>query len=262
MILIDYRIGSVELIPYFKPYGTDVCEASLGIGDVKFVGNGPDGDVDVGIERKRLTDLVACIRDRRLSGFQLVGDEQTPGLLETYDYVYIVVEGIYRPGLHGILEQRQSSSWAPVYAGSSAMLYAEMDNFLSSLELRAVTKIGEPVRIHRSGTLAETACWINDLYHLWTNKRWSEHRAHSDIYYREPDRKFSRKASFNKPKNNPLVKMLAQLDGVHNKAYEAAKQFRSIRGFANATVGAWSQIDGIGKKMARRIVEVIEKEWD
>lgn len=261
MMLIDDRVGSVELAPYFRPYGTDVVVSRLDIADVKFVGNGPDGDVDVGIERKRLTDLLACIRDRRLSGFQLVGDESQPGLLESFDYVYLVVEGIYRPGLHGILEQRESREWRPVYAGSKAMMYSEMDNFLNSLELRAVTRIGEPLRVHRTGTIAETACWLNDLYGNWVLKTWKEHKAHQDIYYRVPEQR-SRKLGFVKPKNNPLVKMIAQLDGVHSKAYEVAKRFKSIRRMANAGAGSWQQIDGIGKKLAKQIVEMIEKEWD
>ena len=58
-------------------------------GDAMVTGNGPCGQVDIGIERKRIGDLVNSITTGRLSGHQL------PGLLAQYYKVYIIVEGMY-----------------------------------------------------------------------------------------------------------------------------------------------------------------------
>lgn len=261
MILVDDRIGSVELAPYLKQYGLDVQVCRLDSGDCSFVGNGPDDqDMSVGIERKRLTDLLACIRDKRLSGFQLIGDGEHEGLLESFDYVYLFVEGIFRPGANGIIETWSGDGWHTLYLGASPMLYLEMDSFLASLELRAVTRVGEPVRVHRTSTIGETACQVATLHHNWTGKRWSQHRAHYDIYS-APLQARSKKAGFVKPRINLPVKWAAQLSGVHDKAFEIGKYFKSARWLANATVGKWAQIDGIGKTMAKRIVEEIEREY-
>lgn len=238
--------------PYLKPYGIAVEIAKLDAGDVAFVGNGPNGDVSIGIERKVITDLVQCIRDRRLSGFQLIGSETQPGLLESYDYVYLVIEGIFKAGDKGVLYHYRHDDWEPLYLGSSPVLFLEVDSFLSSLELRAVTRIGEPVRVHRTGTIRQTAAHIATLYDNWTGKRWDQHHAHQDIYTRAPQI-YGRKASFVKPTINLVVKMAAQLQGVHSKAMAIGKKFKTPIDMVQATEKDWASIDGIGKVLAKRI---------
>jgi ERCC4-type nuclease len=253
MILVDDRIGSVEVVPYLRPYGLNVEVTRLPIGDFQFVGNGPDGDVDVGIERKRLTDLVQCIRDKRLAGFQLIGDDDKPGLLETFDYLYLVVEGVYRPGLRGTTEYLRAGEWTTLCAGSSPILYLEVDSFLTSLALRGITRIGEPVRVDRTASIQETGAHIATLVSNWTGKLWKEHRSHRDIYTRVP-RVVKGKVGFVKPRNDLTVKMIAQIDGLHEKAWECRKYFELPEDFVGASVRKWQQVDGIGKKMAERIV--------
>src|SRR5437016_923212 len=128
ILLIDDRIGSRELLPHFKSFDvrTEVCH--LESADAAFVGYGPDGPIYIGIERKVISDLVASIRSKRLSGHQLAG------LIENYDVSILLVEGIYRPGANGELETVTHWGWRPLYIGRQAVLYREVDNFITSME--------------------------------------------------------------------------------------------------------------------------------
>src|SRR5215471_7722117 len=128
MILIDERVGSKELLPYFKPFDVEAEICRLGFADAAFVGNGPDGIISIGIERKVLGDLLASMRAERLAGHQL------DGLLENYQVNYLIVEGICRPGRNGELEQIRGNDWRAIYIGRTPMLYREMDNFLTTME--------------------------------------------------------------------------------------------------------------------------------
>ena len=95
MILLDDRTGSGELLPLFRPYDAPVELARLDFGDACWLGNGATGPELVGVERKTIHDLVSSMRSKRLSGYQL------PGLLRTYDWVYLLVEGVWRCGGRG-----------------------------------------------------------------------------------------------------------------------------------------------------------------
>src|ERR1044071_4618368 len=99
MILrIDDRIGSVELAPLFQSYGIKPIVCRLEFGDLDFVGRGPQGGCAIVVERKRINDLVSSIQSKRLSG------HQTPGMARSYDYAYLIVEGIWRPAENDQLE--------------------------------------------------------------------------------------------------------------------------------------------------------------
>jgi len=102
---LDYRTGSGELEKLFLPYGIKVNRTKLEFGDLAFEGRGPHGACSIVIERKRITDLIQSMESRRLSGHQL------PGMAERYDYCYLIVEGIWRPGQNGELEIR-NGSWS------------------------------------------------------------------------------------------------------------------------------------------------------
>ena len=58
-MLVDRRAGSKELVKPLRKKGLEVVETELEFGDVSFVGKGNGGaDVHIGIEYKRLSDLV------------------------------------------------------------------------------------------------------------------------------------------------------------------------------------------------------------
>ena len=82
MILVDDRIGAVEIAPLL---GSPNVTCRLEFADFAWSGNGPDGQVDIGVERKSLLDLLASMTTGRLSGHQMVG------LTAQYDWVYLLV---------------------------------------------------------------------------------------------------------------------------------------------------------------------------
>lgn len=248
MILLDDRVGAIELLPYFRPYGDLRVESTrLEFGDACWPGQGPDGECMVGLERKRISDLVQSIRSHRLAGHQL------PGLCTTYAYVYLLVEGIYRPGPHGELEESCGKGWR-----SLGVSYLEIHQHLSTLE-----QLGSIV-VRRSAYPNESAAIIAGLYKWWA-KPWTAHRSHKQIYCPTPANLQSRKVGFISPEEtirrkygDPAVlvwRMAAQLPGLDTKAEAVAEYFRRPSAMFAATVVEWQQIKGIGKHLATRYVE-------
>ena len=166
----------------------------LEFGDVTFQGNGPDGECSVGIERKRLSDLLNSMLDRRLAGHQL------RGLGNAYDFRYLIAEGVWRPGPHGEIEELVGRNWVPFYSrepGRPAVAYRQLQNFLTTLEFMACRPgpgtgtgpdpgpgpgPGPGLVIRRTSNLHETAVQVIALWHWFNDKEWREHRSHEALY--------------------------------------------------------------------------------
>lgn len=250
MLYIDDRAGSKiigsgrdsadvskEMVKFKVP-----CEVTrLEYGDYLFVGNGPNGDCTVALERKRLSDLLACIRDGRLSGHQL------PGLLDNYHRVVLIVEGIYRPGADGLLEELRGSKWVPA---PGRFMYREMQAYLTTL--REICGI----QIERVNSWRETIYTLATWY-TWYQKPWADHKGHKMLH--APglhDKEFGRSISLVQP--TLLRKVASQLPGisdVRSKAIE--KHFKTVFAMVNAGVTDWTAIDGIGKKIANDTIAAI-----
>src|ERR1700682_2606947 len=117
MIVVDYRTGSKDLLPFFSAYSVRAEAGTIEFGDppkpagdIMFVGNGPRGDVVVGIERKRITtgDMITSMRDERRAGAQL------QVMMQAYDYSWLLVEGAIDSGPTGELMKLGGSGWIPV----------------------------------------------------------------------------------------------------------------------------------------------------
>ena len=251
-IYLDSRVGSRELAPLFRPYGIQPKLRELEFGDIAFEGNGPAGRCAICIERKVIADLVACIEDRRLSGHQL------PGMAEQYDYVYLVVEGLWRPGPEGGLqmgkaqfngERTLGGYW---FSSRQRLLYRAVNNYLTTLELRA------GVVYRRTLSPEETVAMTVDLWRWWQEKAWDEHSSHLAVY--APARTAEGRGRLQLMRREvPLAERWAlQMEGVGQKlAGEVARHFGSAQALANATEKDWQQIDGVGKVTARKAVRDI-----
>src|SRR6266853_2289676 len=93
MILVDSRIGSCELIPHIRRACNNyipVEETNLEFGDVCFEGNGSEGRIAIGIERKTLQDILNCIQDARYI-------DQRRGMLNLYQKSFLLIEGRWQP---------------------------------------------------------------------------------------------------------------------------------------------------------------------
>ena len=162
----------------------------------------------VGVERKSLGDLLNSITSGRFSGHQL------PGLLNSYGVIYLLVEGIYRPGNTGLLETRQGKGWEPIDRGRRWM-YADLECWLTTME----QKCG--IRIRRSPGPVETAAILLSLHRWWTSKDYEDHRAHLTLH-RPPEVALLRKSS--------LVRTIAaELPGIGwTKSGLVEKKFQSV----------------------------------
>ena len=240
MILLDDRTGSGDLIRYLR----GVAKLSrLSFGDAQIEGNGPEGrPVLVGVEVKKVADVLTCITDGRFAGHQL------PGLQASYEVVYLVVEGDYRVGKEGLLEVMRYHMWRPILLGSRKFMYREMDNWLTTMEMKG------GVKIRRTGGRQETAQFLKDLYGWWTGREWEEHRAHLAFHDPGPPVAMLRKPSL-------LRRMAKELPGVGwERSLEVEKRFDSVLEMALASELDWKDIPGIGKGIANKVRHAIHGE--
>lgn len=241
MILVDERTGSADLIGHLRHWHVPCEMGRLEYGDACFVGNGSAGPntVACGIEIKKVHDALNCMSDGRFSGRQL------PGLVSTYDRVWLFIEGWYKPDFgSGILlqagERRRELS-----LGTRRFMYRDLDNWLTTME-----QMGG-VNIRRTGDRVETARCIANLYSWWTAKDYSEHRSHLALHGEVPD-----VALFVRP---TIARMVAsQLPGVgFKKSQTVSARFRTVEEMVNAKERDWATIDGIGPTMAARIYKAL-----
>ena len=236
MITIDDRKGSGELHGAF-PHGMSEL-GRLQFGDMCWLGSGPGNEPwMIGVERKTIGDLVGCITSGRFSGHQLIG------LLNTYNVVYVVVEGLFRPNPStGVLETWKRGRWSPLLHGKLPFLYSMVVGFLNTI----ASLCG--VVIVRTATENETVHTIMALYHWWADKRWDEHTSHK-AFYTAPRKRTTRVQPM------LVAKIANQLDGVGwERADAISGMFGTVGELVAATESDLQQIPGIGSVLAVSIV--------
>lgn len=261
MIFLDSRAGSGDLENPLRGLGLTVdVIPQIDFGDVAFFGHGPEGEnsLMVGVEIKKIRDLIQSIGDGRLAGHQLIG------LHRQYDIRCLLVEGLWRPAADGVLEigkhlwerdhvlgQREGRLegvfWEPLELGRRRFMYAEVDKAIATLTYKT------GVYYLRTASREETARAIRDAYSWWTDKLWDQHRAHLALHQPAD-------TAFLVPP--PLRRCIAaELPGVgHTKSGAVAAFFPTTLDMITADVKTWSQIEGIGKTLAQRIYERVRRE--
>lgn len=211
-VFVDDRIGAKELVPYIHSH----CAITrLEYADISFRGNGPHGPVSIGIERKRFRDLMDSISSGRLSGHQLIG------LMNSYDYVYLLVEGLFKIGKDGYLRRPKGRSWVVVQLGNRSLTSKYMYNYLN--ELAIVTHIASVF----TASPRLSALWIDGVYSWWT-KQWDEHQALMQFFVDKPPPR----AFFSTPKL--LVRMVKEIEGVGwKKAKALGRKYATIKSLLN-----------------------------
>lgn len=238
MILIDQREGSADLLPYLIRRGVDAQLVPLRSGDAAVVGEGPKGPATVGVERKRVTDLIQSLMSGRLIGHQI------PAMLREYEHRWLVVEGSWR----GMGEEQRvciprAGGWHEVQPRISA---PALMGWLLTIELRA------GIHIRETESVYQTVEFL-DALHDWWSKPWDEHNGHLAIYA-PPD-----PGLMTKPR---LVRRwAAQLPGIgYDRAGSVDLVFDSALKMALANEEDWQKVPGIGPKIAARAVEAIREE--
>lgn len=254
MILVDYREDgdnkakhkgkrSDGLWDDLKKTNLPIQQDTLDGGDLMFLGNGPEGrEVTIGIEFKKIRDLLSSLRSNRLQGHQLLE-------LQPYDFRFLLVEGEWRHDDSGLVTLRSGyKDWAPAPGRFSA---AELDKTLLGLVLRA------GVIVWATRTRRETVRWIESVYRNFTDMAWDAHTSHTGTY---------RPATLTRP--SPFREFIQGIPGVGAKTGKAVEQFflnpstgkASPRKAVAARAATWQQIDGIGKTGASNIDRFLEGE--
>lgn len=249
MIRVDPRIGSGEFTRLLVRAGlTDVRKHPLTFGDFCFWGNGREGRVRVGIERKTISEIVSAVGDSRFVGHQL------PGLLARYPgHTWLLVEGNYYPDAHsGALKIGRHFAGF----GRSAHLYENVEKFLLTLEIKA------GVHVKRTNGKTHTAMWLKALYD-WYQKPYHQHKSAYKVDETRPEAvMFERRTMKRKVAN--------QLTGLAwTRSVKADVYFPSILSmvvgdpafalkYRGPAIRHWQQALGFkhGTKIARAIVGV------
>lgn len=175
LILVDARAGSKELAKPLRGLGLDVPDPlpTLMYGDVSFEGRGADAtSVSVGVEFKTLGDLIASIRSGRLTGPREAGTMgQLHGMVASYDYAWLMIEGSWRADEKGriVAYQGPKRGWQVAPGGMSA---TELDKHLLTFELCAGT------HVWRTASRPDSIRAIASLYRWWTDRALDQHVSH------------------------------------------------------------------------------------
>lgn len=181
-----------------------------------------------------MTDFLKSMTSGRLSGHQLVGMSQQ------FDYLYVVVEGIWRPDRDtGILETPRGGVWAAIAQGSRRFMARDIYSFINTLQIIC------GVTVVVTSNVWETSKWL-DSCHGWWGKKWARHKSH--LQFRETER-----AELVKP--NLTARIANQLTGIGgDKARKLGEKF-SPRELFEVTEEELLEIEGIGPILANSIVE-------
>lgn len=234
MILIDDRIGSKEFDNIITSPHTI---ASLEYGDFCFAGNGKDGIVTIAIERKTLSDFIGSMESGRLSGHQL------PGLVNNYDYVYILIEGLWQADkTTGILMEWKRGRWKQYGYGRKAYMTSYIWGYLNSLIL-----FGNVI-IQETGNKHQTGLWVDGLYNWW-EKEWDSHSSYERC--EGSCHMGSKGIGFTRP--NLVHKVAMCFDGVGwDRGKKIGEMFGSVREFIDGYERI-VEIKSIGKKVVKNI---------
>lgn len=240
MILVDSRVGSRELLPFIDRIGPQCELATLEFGDACFEGNGPDGRIGIGVERKTLPDLLNCIDDARYSA------HQRPGMMQMYQKSILMVEGVWKPDTNTgyLMECIRTLTWQPLRYRTQMTTYSKLFRYIFSLQMA-----GQCVIITRD--MEHTAYNICECYQWW-QKRWQDHTSLLET------QKLNMPSLTGKP--SLVRRWAAELDGVGVKhSMEAERIFRTPSELARSDESDWITIPGIGAKLARSIIKQIHE---
>lgn len=243
MILVDYREvsekkGSHGLWDDLKKTDIELMQGTLDGGDLFFLGKGPEGrEVTVGVEFKKLSDLLSSLRSKRLQGHQLFE-------MQPYDYRFLLVEGEWRHDDDGFVTTRsfrrgKTPTWSRAPGSFRA---AELDKTLLGLVLRA------GVIVKETATRKDTVRWIQSLYRNFTDVGWNDHTSHIGVYRPE-----------SLVKLNQFRQTISSLPGIGIKTSKLVQdRFRTLRQAMTAHSQEWQEIDGIGPDTATRVMAALD----
>jgi ERCC4-type nuclease len=251
VILIDPRDGNDgqrrtanEFLSRLRARQIPASLERLAFGDFAFEGQGPEGSIGVGIERKTLHDMLTCIDDHRYTGHQRVG------MAKMYQVSVLMLEGQWRPhDPDGYLMEgfgsNGSTRWGSASHHRKPLSYSKLRRYLFSIALSGVIVI-------YTRDVAHSAADVAEVYHYF-QKAWKDHTTLLEMP------KLHLPSLTGTP--STTRQWAACLDGIGLKHSERAeKQFRTPLALATAEEQDWLKLPGIGVPTARKIVKQIKGE--
>jgi ERCC4-type nuclease len=233
MLLVDDRVGSRDLAAPLKTLGLSVELVRLQYGDVAFEGRGVGGvPVLVGIELKQLSDLCSSLRTGRLAG------HQNPGLSDTYDHRWLIVEGRYGRDRWGAITRMARGRRSPLHG---QMTLSEVEGRLLTLELATA------LHVRHTEARWQTLRFVQCLYRWWTDRGFDAHKSHLVAHAPQsliPMSQFRR--------------VLQGLEGVGPALSKAAEaRFGVLAKAMHAGSQEWAALDVGGRKLGMKQAEAI-----
>lgn len=174
-LLIDRATGSKELEKPLRDLGLPVEPMHLEFGDIAFMGRGEGGvKLYIGIELKKIGELVTSLRTKRLQGHQLLG------LTRDFDRRYLLIEGDFH---------HDASGRTTVFRGKGSPKPLPGANNAVTLEQEIIniqTRGGCWVR--HTTSRRDTLRFIHACFRYWTDKDLDQHKSHLAIYAPDLDR--------------------------------------------------------------------------
>ena len=233
------------MAPLLRTLGVEVELTTMPFGDVAWIGLGHNGDpVSVGLEIKTIDDCIACIQSGRFAGHQL------PGLLQSYDHIWLLVQGESRMAANGMLQQRKvgrggGTYWSDVGGGVRKWMWRDFEGWLNSMSILG------GLRIHRVNSWEEGAQWIKCL-HNWFQR--DDHKSTQVIYGGK--QLYAETALMIKPSlARRVAKELPNIGTVRSAA--VASQFKTLADMVEASEKDWMHVEGLGKATAKRVYAAI-----
>lgn len=177
ILWVAREVGSNEFVDPLRAVGIDARLATLDSADFCFEGNGPDGKWQIGVERKALSDLVTSLRDGRLCGLPTEEGKggQLHRLLNTYDAVWLLVEGVWATDAAGRLhiKGRHRTTKLP-----GSFTEDSLTKQLLSIEVKS------GIHVHHTSGKTQTVSWLGSLLRWWTDKTWDQHHTLNVVHQR------------------------------------------------------------------------------
>jgi ERCC4-type nuclease len=217
--------------------------------DIMFEGNGPNGAVSVGIEVKTIDDLLQSIGTGRLQATQI------PAMVAAYDVRWLLYYGPWQEiASTGALQIQRGKTFHTCRIGEKLMPAEFLTSALWTVEAAGV-------RVAHVSTPQEAAKWVVS-YCRWWSKPWKDHKG-LEVFDTSSYRTQLPLTLDTDGATRDMMfraRIAAQLDGVgYRRATMAAAHFRSVLEMVTASVDQWAEVRGIGKVLARHIVEAIAK---
>jgi hypothetical protein len=201
-------------------------------GDIAFEGRGERGKkVQVGIEFKKLSELVGALRTGRLQG------HQAPGMQDAFDFRYLLIEGELIYDKRGqMLRRAGRKEFKPIGMG--------VGEFLKRIN---VLHLMWGLNPQWAQTRRDSLLMIEMLYRVWTDQDLDEHKSHLGIY--QPPH-IVPLSPFRQAVSGPLFPGISV-----RKSFAVERHFRgSLRAATNASAEEWSYIEVQDKTGASKVI--------